>query len=93
MAGEEVEVAHMPHDCRWIEVFHASRWLATGRPSVELDAAARRQFLSNVSRMTAALRGESVFVCTRRALERPSIGPVLRLPGWGCGGAGAQVAR
>ena len=32
MAGEEVEVAHMPHDRRWIEVFHEGRWLATARP-------------------------------------------------------------
>ena len=29
MAGEEVEVAHMPHDRRWIEIFHQGRWLAT----------------------------------------------------------------
>jgi putative transposase len=41
MVGEEVEVAYMPHDRRWIEVFHDGRWLATARPSVELDAATR----------------------------------------------------
>jgi putative transposase len=40
MRGEEVEVAYMPHDRRWIEVFHEGRWLATARPSVELDALA-----------------------------------------------------
>jgi putative transposase len=45
MVGEEVEVAHMPHDRRWIEVFHGGRWLATARPSVELDAAARARVL------------------------------------------------
>jgi len=45
MAGEEVEVAHMPHDRRWIEVFHEGRWLATARPSVELDAAERARVL------------------------------------------------
>ena len=38
MVGEEVEVAHMPHDRRWIEVFHNGRWLATAHPSVELTA-------------------------------------------------------
>jgi putative transposase len=45
MAGEEVEVAHMPHDRRWIEVFHEGRWLATARPSVEFDAATRARVL------------------------------------------------
>jgi putative transposase len=45
MRGEEVEVAYMPHDRRWIEVFHEGRWLATARPSVELDAAARARVL------------------------------------------------
>ena len=45
MRGEEVEVAYMPHDRRWVEVFHEGRWLATARPSVELDAAARARVL------------------------------------------------
>ena len=45
MAGEEVEVAHMPHDRRWIEVFHEGRWLATARPSVEFDADTRARVL------------------------------------------------
>jgi putative transposase len=45
MRGEEVEVAYMPHDRRWVEVFHEGRWLVTARPSVELDAAARARVL------------------------------------------------
>ena len=32
MSGEEVEVAHMPHDRRWIEIFHDGRWSATATP-------------------------------------------------------------
>ncbi len=35
----------MPHDRRWVEVFHDGKWLATARPSVELDAAARGRVL------------------------------------------------
>ena len=34
MAGEEVEVAHMPHDRRWIEIFHDGR-VAGDRPPVQ----------------------------------------------------------
>ena len=45
MVGEEVEVGYMPHDRRWVEVFHDRKWLATARPSVELDAAARARTL------------------------------------------------
>jgi putative transposase len=45
MRGEEVEVAYMPHDRRWIEVFHEGRWLATARPSVEFDAETRARVL------------------------------------------------
>ena len=45
MAGEEVGVAYMPHDRRWVEVFHGGKWLATARPLVELDAAARGRVL------------------------------------------------
>jgi putative transposase len=45
MAGEEVEVGYMPHDRRWVEVFHGGKWLATARPSVEFDAAARGRVL------------------------------------------------
>ena len=45
MVGEDVAVAHMPHDRRWIEVFHDGKWLATARPSVELDPAARARVL------------------------------------------------
>jgi putative transposase len=45
MRGEEVEVAYMPHDRRWIEVFHEGKWLATARPSVEFDAQTRARVL------------------------------------------------
>ena len=45
MVGEEVQVGYMPHDRRWVEVFHGGRWLATARPSVELDAATRARVL------------------------------------------------
>ena len=45
MRGEEVEVAYMPHDRRWIEVFHEGKWLATARPSVEFDADTRARVL------------------------------------------------
>ena len=45
MRGEEVEVAYMPHDRRWIEVFHEGKWLTTARPSVEFDADTRARVL------------------------------------------------
>ena len=45
LGGQEVQVAHMPHDPRWIEVFHEGPWLATASPSAELDADARRRAL------------------------------------------------
>jgi putative transposase len=45
MVVEEVEVGYMPHDRRWVEVFHDGKWLATARPSVEFDAAARGRVL------------------------------------------------
>ena len=47
MRGEEVEVAYMPHDRRWIEVFHEGKWLATARPSVEFDAQTRARVLQH----------------------------------------------
>lgn len=45
LGGESVEVAHMPHDPRFIEIFHNDRWLATARPQDELTAADRREAL------------------------------------------------
>jgi len=45
LGGETVEVAHMPHDTRFIEVFYRDRWLATARPQDELTEAERRQAL------------------------------------------------
>ena len=69
MVGEEVEVAHMPHDRRWIEVFHDGRWLATARPSVELDAAARVRALERRREDEKALKAWA-----RRARRRASCG-------------------
>jgi putative transposase len=45
VGGETVEVAHMPHDPRFIEIFHRDRWLATARPQAELTDADRREAL------------------------------------------------
>lgn len=45
LGGETVEVAHMPHDPRFIEVFHQDRWVATARPQTELTAADRQAAL------------------------------------------------
>ncbi|MGH2946558.1 MAG: Mu transposase C-terminal domain-containing protein, partial [Solirubrobacteraceae bacterium] len=45
LGGETVEVAHMPHDPRFIEIFHRDRWLATARPQGELTAADRQAAL------------------------------------------------
>lgn len=67
MVGEEVEVAHMPHDQRWIEVFHNGQWLATARPSVELDAAARARALERRREDARKLKAWA-----RRALRRAS---------------------
>jgi putative transposase len=45
LGGETVEVAQMPHDPRFIEIFHRDRWLATARPQTDLTAADRRDAL------------------------------------------------
>ena len=68
MAGEEIEVAYMPHDRRWIEVFHGRKWLATARPSVELDAAARARVLERRREDARELRAWA-----RRARRRASV--------------------
>ena len=68
MVGEEVEVAHMPHDRRWIEVFHDGRWLATAHPSVELDAAARARALERRREDAGELKAWA-----RRARRRASV--------------------
>ena len=68
MVGEEVEVAHMPHDRRWIEVFHDGKWVATARPSVELDAAARARVLERRRADAKELRAWA-----RRARRRASV--------------------
>jgi len=68
MVGEEVEVAHMPHDPRWIEVFHNGDWLATARPSAELDAAARARALERRREDARELKAWA-----RRARRRASV--------------------
>ena len=68
MGGEEVEVAHMPYDRRWIEVFHIGQWLATARPSVELDAAARGRALERRREDARELKAWA-----RRARRRASV--------------------
>ena len=68
MVGEEIEVAHMPHDHRWIEVFQNGRWLATARPSVELDAASRTCALERRREDARELKAWA-----RRARRRASI--------------------
>ena len=68
MAGEEVEVAHMPHDRRWIEIFHHGRWLATGYPSSELDEDARVRALERRREDEKALRAWA-----RRARRRAQL--------------------
>jgi putative transposase len=68
MVGKEVEVAHMPHDRRWIEVFHNGQWLATARPSVELDAAARARALERRREDARELKAWA-----RRARRRASV--------------------
>ncbi|MGO9753062.1 MAG: Mu transposase C-terminal domain-containing protein [Solirubrobacteraceae bacterium] len=68
MVGEEVEVAHMPHDRRWIEVFHKGQWLATARPSVELDAAARARAVERRREDARELKAWA-----RRARRRASV--------------------
>ena len=68
MVGEEVEVAHMPHDRRWIEVFHDRKWLATARPSVELDANARARVLERRREDAKELKAWA-----RRARRRASV--------------------
>ena len=68
MAGEEVEVAHMPHDRRWIEIFHDGRWLATGYPSSELDEDARVRALERRREDEKALRAWA-----RRARRRAQL--------------------
>jgi putative transposase len=68
MAGEEVEVAHMPHDRRWIEIFHDGRWLATAYPSSELDEDARVRALERRREDEKALRAWA-----RRARRRAQL--------------------
>jgi hypothetical protein len=68
LVGEEVEVAHMPHDRRWIEVFHEGRWLATAYPSTELDADARARALRRRREDEKALRAWA-----RRARRRAQL--------------------
>ena len=68
MAGEEVEVAHMPHDRRWIEIFHHGRWLATAYPSSELDEDARVRALERRREDEKALRAWA-----RRARRRAQL--------------------
>jgi putative transposase len=68
MVGEEVEVAYMPHDRRWIEVFHDGKWLATARPSVELDAATRGRALERRREDARELKAWA-----RRARRRASV--------------------
>jgi putative transposase len=68
MVGEEVEVAHMPHDRRWIEIFHHGRWLATGYPSSELDEDARVRALERRREDEKALRAWA-----RRARRRAQL--------------------
>lgn len=68
MAGEEVEVAFMPHDRRWVEVFHEGRWLATARPSVEFDAATRARVLERRREDARELKAWA-----RRARRRASV--------------------
>ena len=68
MAGEEVEVAHMPHDGRWIEIFHHGRWLAIAYPSSELDEDARLRALERRREDEKALR-----VWARRARRRAQL--------------------
>lgn len=68
MAGEDVEVAYMPHDRRWIEVFQNGEWLATARPSLELDAAARVRALERRREDARELKAWA-----RRARRRASV--------------------
>jgi len=68
MAGEEVEVAHMPHDRRWVEIFHNGQWLATAYPSRELDEDARIRALQQRREDEKALRAWA-----RRARRRASL--------------------
>ena len=68
MVGEEVEVAYMPHDRRWIEVFHDGRRLATARPSIELDAATRARVLERRREDARKLKAWG-----RRARRRASV--------------------
>ena len=68
MVGEEVEVAHMPHDRRWIEIFHQGRWLATAYPSSELDEDARVRALERRREDEKALRAWA-----RRARRRAQL--------------------
>jgi putative transposase len=68
MVGEEVEVAYMPHDRRWIEVFHDGQWLASARPSVELDAATRARALERRREDAKELKAWA-----RRARRRASV--------------------
>ena len=70
MAGEEVEVAHMPHDRRWIEIFHDGRWLTTAYPSIELDENARVRALQQRREDEKALRAWA----TARAAARELAG-------------------
>jgi hypothetical protein len=68
MVGEEIEVAHMPHDRRWIEIFHRGRWLVTAHPSGELDANARVRALERRREDAKALRAWA-----RRARRRANL--------------------
>ncbi len=43
--GQRVEVRHLPHDPRRIEVFHAGGWLCTAKPQGALTAAERDRVL------------------------------------------------
>ena len=58
----------MPYDRRWIEVFHDGEWLATARPSVELDAATRARVLERRREDAKELKAWA-----RRARQRASV--------------------
>lgn len=70
LVGEQVEVRHMPHDRRQIEIYRDARWLATAYPQHELSEAqraavvqTRREQLTQLKRDLRRARG-----VTRRRL-------------------------
>jgi putative transposase len=67
--GQKVEVRHVPHDDRRIEVFIDGRWLATARPQNALTEAERDRVLAQ-RRADAAEQGRRQRQASRSARAR-----------------------